>query len=230
MKMLLTSAGVKNRSIRDALIELLDKPIEESTALCIPTAMYGHPQAGLDRAWQFVAGRSAEPMVELGWRSVGVLELAALPSLPVAQWTPWVERADVMLASGGDALFLAHWMRESGLMEVLGRLEHIVWLGMSAGSMVMAPSVGEDFIQWRPQGVEDRGLGLVDFAICPHLVPAGMPGNTLEEAAAWAAAMPCSAYAIDDQTAIRVVDGKADVISEGAWQWFSNESTRQPGR
>jgi dipeptidase E len=220
MKLLLTSAGVKNDSIRDALIELLGKPIDASTALCIPTAMYGHPGAGLDRAWQFTAGRSAEPMVELGWRSVGLLELAALPSLPTAQWTPWVERADVLLASGGDALYLAHWMRESGLADLLGTLEHIVWLGMSAGSMVMAPSVGEDFIQWRPQGVEDRALGLVDFAICPHLAPPGMPGNSMEEATAWAATMPCPAYAIDDQTAIRVLDGKVDVISEGTWRRF----------
>ena len=220
MKMLLTSAGVKNDSIRDALIELLGKPIDASTALCIPTAMYGNPGAGLDRAWQFTAGRSAEPMVELGWRSVGLLELAALPSLPAAQWTPWVEQADVLLASGGDALYLAHWMRESGLADLLTTLEHIVWLGMSAGSMVMAPSVGEDFIQWRPQGLEDRALGLVDFAICPHLAPPGAPGNTMDEAADWAATMPCPAYVIDDETAIRVVDGTIDVISEGTWQRF----------
>lgn len=220
MKMLLTSAGVKNDSIRDALIGLLGKPIDASTALCIPTAMYGHPGAGLDRAWQFTAGRSAEPMVDLGWRSVGLLELAALPSLPAAQWIPWVERADVLLASGGDALYLAHWMRESGLVDLFGTLEHLVWLGMSAGSMVMAPSVGEDFIQWRPQGGEDRALGLVDFAICPHLASPGMPGNTMEEATAWAATMPCPAYAIDDETAIRVLDGKVDVVSEGTWQRF----------
>lgn len=220
MKMLLTSAGVKNDAIRTALLGLLGKPIEDATALCIPTAMYGHPRAGLDRAWQFAAGRSAEPMVELGWRSVGMLELTALPSLPRAQWTPWVERADVLLVSGGDALYLAHWVRESGLLDLLPRLEDTVWMGMSAGSMVMAPSVGEDFIQWRPEGVEDRALGLVDFAICPHLATGGAPGNTMEEAAAWAATMPCAAYAIDDETAVRVVDGEVDVVSEGRWHRF----------
>jgi dipeptidase E len=219
MKMLLTSAGVKNDRIRAALVELLGKPIEDSVALCIPTAMYGHPGAGLDRAWQFAAGRSAEPMVELGWRSVGMLELTALPSLPRSQWTPWVERADVLLVSGGDALYLAHWVRESGLLELLPSLE-AVWMGMSAGSMVMAPSVGEDFIQWRPEGVEDRALGLVDFAVCPHLATGETPGNTMEEATAWAATMPCPAYAIDDQTAIRVVDGEVDVVSEGRWHRF----------
>ena len=219
MKLLLTSAGVRNPTIRNALVELLGKPIAESTALCIPTAMYGHPGAGLENAWEFVAGRSEQPMVELGWRSVGLLELAALPSLPADQWVPLVRRADVLLVSGGDALYLAHWVRESGLIDLLPSLEDTVWVGMSAGSMVLAPSVGEDFIQWRPPGTEDRALGLVDFAICPHVVQtADQPGNSLEEAARWAAGMPCPTYAIDDETAIRVVDGRVDVVSEGFWQ------------
>lgn len=225
MKLLLTSAGVKNPSIHDALVEMLGKPISESAAVCIPTAMYGHPHAGLDRAWQFASGRSAEPMVDLGWKSVALLELTALPSLPAEQWTPWVRDADVLLVSGGDALYLAHWMRESGLADLLPSLERTVWLGMSAGSMVMAPSVGADFIQWRSGEIEDRGLGLVDFAICPHLVDPGGPGNTIEEARDWAATMPCPGYAIDDQTAIRVVDGQVDVISEGRWERFAG-----PGR
>lgn len=220
MKLLLTSAGVKNASIRTALIDLLGKPISDSTALCIPTAMYGHPRAGLDRAWEFASGRSAEPMVELGWKSVGLLELTALPSLPPSQWIAWVQQADVLLVSGGDALYLAHWVRESGLARLLPSLEHSVWLGMSAGSMVMAPSVGDDFIQWRSPDGEDRALGLVDFAIFPHLDHPDMPDNSMAEAARWAATMPCPAYAIDDGTAIRVVDGEVDVVSEGHWQRF----------
>jgi dipeptidase E len=133
---------------------------------------------------------------------------------------PWVERADVLLASGGDALYLAHWMRESGLADLVGTLDHLLWLGMSAGSMVMAPSVGADFIQWQPPGGEDRGLGVVPFAICPHLVPPGGPGNTMQEAADWAATMPCPTYAIDDQTAILVADGAVEVVSEGTWRQF----------
>ena len=43
MKLLLTSAGIKNPSIQSALVDLLGKPISEASALCIPTAMYGHP-------------------------------------------------------------------------------------------------------------------------------------------------------------------------------------------
>ena len=84
MRLLLTSAGIHNPTIHAALVDLLGRPIEDCTALCIPTAMYGHPHAGPGTsAWEFVAGRSEQPMVELGWRSVGLLELTALPSIGV---------------------------------------------------------------------------------------------------------------------------------------------------
>src|SRR5580700_7464616 len=101
MKFLLTSAGVKNTSIHDALVDLLGKPIAECSALCIPTAMYGHPMVGPGwRAWQFIAGRSAEPMCELGWKSLGVLELTALPSIDEDRWVPQVRETDVLLVAG----------------------------------------------------------------------------------------------------------------------------------
>ena len=183
--------------------------------------MYGHPGAGLENAWEFVAGRSEQPMVELGWKSVGLLELAALPSLPADQWTPLVRQADVLLVSGGDALYLAHWVRESGLVDLLPSLEETVWLGMSAGSMVMAPRVGEDFIQWRPPGLRtERWASSTSRSARMSSQSPDLPGNSLEEAAQWAAGMSCPAYAIDDETAIRVVGGRVDVVSEGHWQHY----------
>ena len=218
MKLLLTSAGVKNPSIREALVGLLGKPIEDSTALCIPTGMYGHPMVGPgERAWQFISGRSDNPMTELGWRSVGVLELTALPSLDAEQWVPRVREADVLLVAGGDVLYLCHWMRESGLADLLPSLTETVWVGLSAGSMVLTPEVGDDFIQWRPPAGDERTLGLVDFSICPHVNGEGKPGNTMAEAEAWAAGISGPAYVLDDETAIRVVDGVVDVVSEGQW-------------
>jgi dipeptidase E len=219
VKLLLTSAGVQNASIRDALVDLLGKPIAEASALYIPTAAYGHPMNTPQGVWRSISGRSPHPMVELGWKSVGVLELTALPSLPKEQWLPRVQEADVLLAGGGDALYLAHWMRESGLADLLPSLD-AVWVGMSAGSMVMAPAVGEDFIQWRPPGLQDRALGIVDFAICPHVDHPDLPDNSMAEAERWAATVPCPAYAIDDDTAIRVIDGQVDVVSEGHWRLF----------
>ena len=222
MKLLLTSAGVRNPSIREALVDLLGKPIEDSTALCIPTGMYGHPNVGAgERVWQFVSGRAeTTPMVELGWKSVGLLELTALPSLAEEQWVPMVRESDVLLVAGGDVLYLCHWMRESGLVDLLPSLSDTVWVGLSAGSMVLTPEVGDDFIQWRPPGGDDRTLGLVDFSICPHVNGEGEPGNTMAEAEAWAAGISGPKYVVDDETAIRVVDGVVDVVSEGQWMRF----------
>lgn len=219
MKLLLTSGGVTNASIREALVAMLGKPIEESTALCIPTAMYGHPWVGPgERAWQFISGQAENPMVDLGWKSVGVLELTALPSLDEERWVPLVRETDVLLVAGGDVLYLCHWMRESGLTDLLPSLDDTVWVGLSAGSMVMTPEVGDDFIQWRPPSGVDSTLGLVDFSICPHLVPDGGPGNTMAEAEEWASKISGPAYVVDDQTAITVVDGNVEVVSEGHWK------------
>ena len=219
--LLLTSAGVRNATIRNALINLLGRPIEECTALCIPTAMYGHPYAGPgENVWKFVAGRSEQPMIELGWKSVGLIELTALPSIDKERWVSLVRNADVLLVSGGDALFLSHWMRESGLNDLLTELKDTVWVGMSGGSMVMSPRIGKEFVGWKQPSGDDRALGLVDFAIFPHLDNESLPDNTMAAARKWAAGLDCVAYAIDDETAICVVDGVVDVVSEGHWHRF----------
>lgn len=218
MKLLLTSAGVTNASIQGALVDLLGKPIADSNALCIPTAQYGHPWVGPgERAWQFISGQSDNPMVDLGWKSMGVLELTALPSIDDERWVPLVQEADALLVAGGDVLYLSYWMRQSGLADLLPTLTETVWVGLSAGSMVMTPEVGDDFIQWRAPDGDDAPLGMVDFSICPHLAQDGMPGNSLAEAEEWAAGISSRAYAIDDQTAITVVDGQVEVVSEGHW-------------
>ncbi len=218
MKLLLTSGGVTNPSIQQALVDLLGKPIAEASALCIPTASYGHPHVGPgERAWQFIAGRSENPMTELGWRSMGVLELTALPSIDEERWVPLVRETDVLLVGGGDALYLCHWMRESGLADLLPSLGDTVWVGLSAGSMVMTPRIGEDFVGWLPPSGSDQTLGVVDFSICPHVNGDGKPGNSLAEAEAWAAGIEGPAYAVDDETAFTVVDGTVEVVSEGQW-------------
>jgi dipeptidase E len=222
MKLLLTSAGIKNTSIHDALVDLLGKPIAESDALCIPTASYAHPMAGPGRAWNFISGQEPRcPMTELGWKSMGVLELTALPSLDEDLWVPLVKETAVLLVNGGDALYLCHWMRQSGLADLMPSLQNTVWVGLSAGSMVMTPRIGEDFVQWRPPTGDDTTLGIVDFSICPHLAQDGVPGNSMAEAERWAAEIPGPAYAIDDETAIKVVDGTVEVVSEGHWKLFT---------
>jgi dipeptidase E len=221
VKLLLTSAGIKNASIRDALIELLGKPIGESAALCIPTALYGHPYAGPRQAWRCISGNeTGTPTVGLGWESMGVLELTALPSLDEERWVPLVREIDVLLVEGGDAAYLCHWMRASGMADLLPSLVDTVWVGVSGGSMVMTPRIGDDFVTWQsPEG--DRTLGVVDFSIFPHLENPDLPDNTMEAAERWAADVGGPAYAIDDETAISVVDGAVDVVSEGTWKRFA---------
>ena len=220
MKLLLTSAGIRNPSISAALVELLGKPIAESDALCIPTALYGHPMAGPRQAWRCISGaETGTPTVALGWKSMGVLELTALPSLDEERWLPLVRETDVLLVEGGDAAYLCHWVRESGLGDLLPSLRETVWVGVSGGSMVMTPRVGEQFVSWQ-SAAGDRTLGVVDFSIFPHVDHPDMPGNSMAAAEQWAAGLGNPAYAIDDDTAIRVVDGAVDVVSEGHWKSF----------
>jgi dipeptidase E len=224
MRLLLTSAGVRNASIRRALVDLLGKPIAESSALCIPTAAYGSSYSTPAGPWRFVSGRSDQPMTELGWKSLGVLELTAIPTMGSDRWVQWVRDADALLANGGDALYLCHWLRESGLADLLPSLPGTVWVGFSAGSMVMTPRIGEDFVGWKPPAGGDDTLGVVDFSIFPHVDHPDLPENTMAEAQRWAAGLSNPAYAIDDETAIVVADGTASVVSEGHWRLFDGRA------
>jgi dipeptidase E len=219
LKLLLTSGGVTNASILDALVELLGKPVSDCHALCIPTAQWGHPKCGPDSARGFVAGLPPwGGMTSMEWKSLGLLELSALPTIGADRWVPWVREADVLLVDGGDATYLCHWVRESGLVDLLPSLSDTVWVGVSAGSMVMTPRIGDDFVEW-PSAPDDRALGIVDFSIFPHLDV--FPTNTMADAEKWAADIAGSAYAIDDQTAIKVTDGIVEVVSEGHWKQLS---------
>ncbi|HEY4453108.1 MAG TPA: Type 1 glutamine amidotransferase-like domain-containing protein [Pseudonocardiaceae bacterium] len=242
MKALLTSAGIKNSSIHDALVELLGKPIADANALLIPTAVYAFP-GGPGMAWRAVSGTAASPLCELGWKSLGILELTALPSIDEAAWLPAVRDADALLVWGGDTLFLANWMRRSGMTDLLPTLSaDTVYVGVSAGSIAAATTFAETYTEppradhgalkaeeivlTAPQGDFDRilvtgqGAGLVDFAVIPHLEHPDHRDASLANAQRWAARIPAPTYAIDDETAIRVVDGAAEVVSEGQWKLF----------
>ena len=242
MRALLTSAGVKNGSIRDALVDLLGKPIADSNALFIPTAIYPFP-GGPGMAWRAMCGQTSSPLCELGWKSLGILELTALPNIEEAAWLPTVRDADALLVWGGDPLFLAQWMRRSGLADLLPTLpSESVYVGVSAGSIAATatfvetyvepprgkdgPLKSEDVVFTTPAGDIDRilvtgqGAGLVDVAVIPHLEHPHHPDASLPNAERWAARIPAPTYAIDDQTAVSVVDGTLQVVSEGQWKLF----------
>ncbi len=240
MKVLLTSSGISNRSIHDELVGLLGKPVSECNALFVPTAIYPFP-GGAGGAYRAISGEAPSPLAGLGWKTLGVLELTALPSIEESAWAPAVRDADALLVWGGDPLFLAAWMRRSGLTDLLPALRS-VYVGVSAGSIAAAgtfvetyvdpprgtddPVKSEDIVFATPQGdlhrilVTGQGAGLVDFAVIPHLEHPDHTDASLANAEKWAARIPAPTYAIDDETAVSVVDGAVRVVSEGQWKLF----------
>jgi dipeptidase E len=225
MRFLLTSAGIANASINDTLVDLLGKPVAESSALFIPTAVYPFPD-GAGMAWKAICGKAPSPLCALGWKSLGVLELTALPSIQQESWVPLLRETDALLVWGGDVLYLCHWMRQSGLADLLPSLSKSVYVGVSAGSIVVTPyNCDAEFNrQFVPAGSDmaeqegDGALGLVDFALRVHLDREGFDDSSLAEVERWAAGIPLPTYAIDDQTAIKVTDGTVEVVSEGHWK------------
>jgi dipeptidase E len=80
MRFLLTSGGISNPSIHNALVDLLGKPIAESSALFIPTALHARSN-GPALVARVIRGEIGHPFCDMGWKSLGVLELTALPSI-----------------------------------------------------------------------------------------------------------------------------------------------------
>ena len=223
MKLLLTSSGITNASIHDALLELLGKPIAESSALCIPTGRAAVPRRAAT-CLPIPQRSTGTAMCGLGWKSLGVLELTALPSIKEEYWVPAVQETDALLVWGGSPMYLCYWMRQSGLADLLPSLRpELVYVGTSGGAMVATPDWGGlSYDGFDPLTGSDEGLGLVDFSVYPHLDRKdGLPPPTEEELEAWAAGLSVPAYVIDDDTAIKVVDGAVEVVSEGRWQLLS---------
>ena len=242
MKLLLLSSGVTNDSIRNALVDLLGKPIEESSALFILTGM--HPfTSGPAGAYRAIGGPAQNKLAALGWKSVGLLEPTALPSIDRSTWEPGVRETDAILVWGGDPVYLAHWLRKSGLAELMRSLNDTVYVGVSAGAIATATTFCETYdeppkregevlkteaLPWEGADGETSatlvtapGIGLVDFAIIPHYLNPDHGEVTPTNAERWASHIPSPTYAIDEATGIKVVDGKVEVVSEGQWRLFT---------
>lgn len=217
MKLLLTSGGVTNPTIREALVEMLGKPVEESDALVIPTAQWGHPCAH-----RRALGEPSLPTLREGRRSRGSAGDRS------GCWNSPRCRASTAIAgcpgSGRRTRCSSTAARRFSSLTGCGNpaspisssLTDTVWVGVSAGSMVLTPRIGAQFVEWRPDA-GDETLGLVDFSIFPHLDYPGWESNTLDRAHRWAEGIDRPAYALDDQSAISVVDGVTHVLSEGTW-------------
>jgi dipeptidase E len=217
MKLLLTSAGISNTSIHNALVDLLGKPIAEASALFVPTAIYAI-DGGANISQKVICGSLGDPFCQLGWKSLGVLELTAMPSIKPALWVPMLQETDALLVGGGDCQYLCFWMQKSGLADLLpSLLRKTVYVGLSAGSMIMT-RFGTTYGNHTLPAESDKSLGLVDFALHPHLNHEWFPRNSLANLENLAATIPVPSYAIDDQTAIKVIDETVEVVSEGHWK------------
>jgi len=227
MKLLLTSAGISNTSIQNALVDLLAKPIIESTALFVPTAIYAI-DGGADIARKVTCGALGDPFCNIGWKSLGLLELTALPSIKQELWIPILQQTDALLVGGGDCQYLCYWMQQSGLANLLPSLLHkTVYVGLSAGSMIMT-RFGTTYNNHTLPAETDKSLGLVDFALHPHLNHEWFPDNALANLEKLAATIPVPSYAIDDQTAIKVTGSNIEVVSEGNWKLFTPAKITDP--
>src|SRR4051812_28951877 len=205
MKLLLTSAGISNTTIHNALVDLLGKPVTESSALFVPTAIYGI-RNGADLARRVIDGSLGDPFCNLGWKSLGLLELTALPSIKQELWVPLLQETNALLVGGGDCQYLCYWMQQSGLASLLpSLLQKTVYVGLSAGSMIMT-RYGTTYGNHTLPTETDRSLGLVDMAIHPHLDHEQFPDNSLANLEKLAATLPMPSYLIDDQTAIQVTN------------------------
>jgi len=234
VKLLLTSNGVTNAAIRQALRELLGRPFSESRAVYIPTAAHAVPG---DKFWLI---QDLSAVMELGWQELDVLELTAVDARTEQAWEATLVAAQAIIVGGGIGFYLSHWLQRSGLFDRLPALladegAGRVYVGVSAGSMVMTPRlyadpverqrsgrlVDDEYDETGPPGASsDRALGLVDFLVRPHLGSEFYPKITGPLMHRTAAEQRLPVYAIDDQTAIVVTDGQARVVSEGTWERY----------
>lgn len=218
MKLLLTSSGITNKSIAQALLELLGKPFGKSHITFIPTA--ANVEKG-DKTWLV---NDMNNLKKLGFITFDVMDISAVPK---DYWLPSFEDADVLVFGGGNTNYLLTWLHKSGVTKELPPiLKTKVYMGISAGSMVTAKYISLSstnllYYEKREKVVRDKGLGFVNFEIRPHLNSPDFPKVRIEYLEKFAHEVQTPFYAIDDASAVRVVGDDVDVVSEGVWKKFS---------
>lgn len=212
MKFLLTSGGLTNKSIADALLDLIGKSAIDASVVFIPTA--ANVEAG-DKGWLI---DDLSNLKKQGFKSIDVVDISALPQ---ELWQPRLEASDVLFFSGGDTFYLMHWLKKSGLAELLPELlKTRVYAGISAGSMVTGNLVLRHNKLLYPDEAptkypSNEGLGFFDFHFRPHLNSPYFPKVRREILEELAKEVKGPIYALDDQSALKIVDGKIEVVGEG---------------
>lgn len=219
MKLLLTSNGLSNDSIAEALFELTGKRPEDSVVVFIPTA--SNAEEG-DKHWLI------NDLLNLKKYNFKSIEISDISAIDKSIWLPSFERADVLFFEGGNAYHLMRWLHKTGLPELLLELlKHKVYVGVSAGSMVVNPNLDLNIIQGlynenKTESIQLDGLNFLNAYVLPHLHSKWFPNVTKENIEKIATNLTCPVYAIDDNSALKVIDGELEVISEG--EWFKTNS------
>ena len=232
MKLLLTSAGITNESIANALHELVGKPTSEAKIVVIPTAQNAEAD---DKSW--VIEEDLVGPHKLGWKKFSIVDLAAVSSLDRELWWSQLEEADVLLFGGGNTYYLSYWMQQSGVFAALPKwLESKVYVGISAGSQMAGANLhvtsealakgdelrDDEYDKLGPRGQSSaKSLQLMDFVFRPHLNEPSFPKIREPFLKDQAANLDVPIYALDDQSALKIVDNKVEVISEGTWRLFN---------
>lgn len=219
MKLLLTSAGITNKSIAKALIDLIGKPASEISVLFIPTA--ANTVEG-DKGWLI---DNLDDFKKQEYKSIDILDIAGVPE---KVWRPRMETADLICFGGGNEQYLAKVMRESGVDKVLPEfLKTRVYMGISAGSMVVGQFLSHDLMKVvYPEEVFEelsQPLAYVGCLFIPHLNSDYFTQVRKEVLEKLKVDFTSPLYACDDNSALKIVDGKIEVISEGEYVVLDNK-------
>lgn len=216
MKLLLTSAGLSNPSIINALSELAIKPFFELKIAFIPTA--ANIEEGDKKDWYI---KDLIKLYDLKFASIDIVEISALPK---EIWLERLKEVDIIYVEGGNTYHLMHWFNHSGLSEILPELlKTKVYVGVSAGTMIINPTIihaykEKPISQKINNDSSDKGLSFVNFMVEPHMNSVWFPESTFDNLEKRSKKYQYSIYGIDDESAIKIDGDKVEVVSEGEWK------------
>ncbi|HEU5187098.1 MAG TPA: Type 1 glutamine amidotransferase-like domain-containing protein [Candidatus Saccharimonadales bacterium] len=211
MKLLLTSGGLTNETLRNTFKELTNKP----RVSFILTASLVEPG---DKSWLF---KDVQALYELGAEAVDLLDIACLGPSELAKRLEW---SNCLFVEGGNTAYLMHCFKKSGLINMLPKLlTNKLYVGVSAGSMIMGYrlpiEVGnllyaeDSYVRYNVTEL----LGFRDFIVVPHFeAEQGVVTPELLTRIKQETGKPV--YALDDQSALLFEDTNVTVLSEGRWE------------
>lgn len=215
MKLFLTSAGISNRTISKALESLFDKPVVGVKLAFIPTA--ANVEVG-DKSWMI---DDLNNFIKAGFE-VDIVDISAVSK---SIWLPRLQQAEILFFGGGNTFHLMHWVKQSGLLgELPELLTTRIYAGISAGSCIAGPTIYNSVqnLFGETYDVEVKeGLGLVNFQFIPHLNSPYFDKIRIENLEVASKNLKEAVYALDDSSALKIVEDKVDVVSEGIWRKFN---------